>query len=164
MKRQLKAEDSIDISDYLIQFLRELPSVRNYKKRGIRSTWEANHIKELANDSRNTEFKSTRSVQGDFFWAEQKVDFVPSNLGEGKGFVFYFLCNSCERRVKYLYYMSMISEPLCRTCCRLGYKQSTRKERSLSRLINRPYLSSEHKYLLMKEIGITREDIKGFLV
>lgn len=148
----------IDISEYVREFL------FNVKKQGgalnANHASGAIHMKELLNNPAYTTFKSIRDFRdGFFYWNEQKVDYVPSNLGRGRGYLFYFICNGCGRRIKYLYECTPLDTPLCRICCCLGYKEPSRKARYLSRLLRKSYLSSEAKYMLIKRAGITREDI-----
>jgi hypothetical protein len=148
----------INITDYIRQGIFEL------KRKGLCFNFshplEAERLKQLLNDPRNTTFKSTRDpADGLYFWHEQNVTFVRSNLGHDKGAIFYFLCNSCHRRVKFLYEYSSCYPPLCRKCCRLGYKYPTRKSQDLSRILRKPYLSSEDKHWIIKRAGITKEDI-----
>lgn len=136
----------IEINDYLVHFLREV-SLGERQNVEIKTLWQAQRIKGLMDIAKNT----------------QKFDFVPSNLGNGKGFIFYFLCNGCGRRARYLYFRNTISEPLCRICCRLSYKRPSRKTRALSRILHKPYLSSEDKYIIMERAGVTKEDLRSFL-
>jgi hypothetical protein len=148
----------INITDYIRQGIFEL------KRKGLCFNFshplEAERLKQLLNDPRNTTFKSTRDpADGLYFWHEQNVTFIRSNLGHDKGAIFYFLCNSCHRRVKFLYEYSSCYPPLCRKCCRLGYKYPTRKSQDLSRILRKPYLSSEDKHWIIKRAGITKEDI-----
>jgi hypothetical protein len=150
--------DRKDITDYVRAFVLHM---RNTQGRvfDTRHRSSVEYMVEMMNKPENTAFKSIRDVLGDGrpFWYEQKVDFVASNLR--RGFVFYFRCNGCYRRVKYLYQYSMLKPPLCRICCRLPYPQPSRQARRFSRLIRQPYLSSEAKYMLIKRAGITAEDI-----
>lgn len=161
-KRKLHTDvERINISDYMRGFVCELSQKENSPVK-ITRPFEAERIKGLMNISANTTFKSIADFRSGIpFWDEQKVDFVPSNLG--KGFIFYFLCNNCGKRVKNLYFPSMVEEPLCMRCCRLQYKQPRRKQRVLSELLGRNYLSTEHKYMAMKKLGITRDDIENYL-
>jgi len=150
--------DRKDITDYVrafIFYMRESQGrVFDTRHRG-----NVSYMVELMNDPRNTAFKSVRDVFGDGrpFWHEQRVDVVPSNLR--RGFVFYFRCNGCGYRVKYLYEYSTMKTPLCRICCRLKYPQPSRNARRLSKLIRQPYLSSEAKRQIIKRVGITMEDV-----
>jgi hypothetical protein len=124
----------------------------------LRHPGEVRNMVEAMNKPENTTYKSRRDFRdGGYFWNEQRVDFVSSNLK--RGHIFYFRCNGCARRVKYLYEYSMLMSPLCRICCRLRYEQPSRKARYLSRLIRKPYLSSEAKYALIKRAGITIQDV-----
>jgi len=49
-----------------------------------------------------------------------KLTYTISNLG--KGFVFWFICNICGKKVRYLYFPPHTSVSACRTCHRLAYK------------------------------------------
>ena len=157
-KEPLEINSRKDITEYVRSFVwymrRSQGRVFDTRHRG-----NVEYMVELMSNPENTAFKSARDFLGDgqYYWHEQRVDFVPSNLK--KGFIFYFRCNGCYRRVKYLYEYAVTKSPLCRICCRLPYRQPLRKERQLSRLINRPYLSSEAKYMLIKRAGITVEDV-----
>jgi hypothetical protein len=149
--------DRKDITDYVRAFtlhMREKGHVFDTRHEG-----NVRYMVELMNKPENTTFKSVRDLQEDrYYWDYQKVDFVRSNLK--RGFIFYFVCNGCGRRVKYLYEYSVMRTPLCRICCRLDYEPPTRKARELSRLIRKPYLSSEAKYALIKKAGITEDDVR----
>lgn len=79
-----------------------------------------------------------------------EIDFIPSNLG--KGYVFYFLCNGCDKKVRHLYLPYEYSSILCRECHHLRYKQPDRKTRRLSRLIHKPYLSQDDKERVIEMI------------
>ena len=149
----------IDISEYVREFI-----VQTRKKEG--RLLNANHLvdamrmKDRLNCPESTVYKSVRDIRtGFFYWNEQGVDYVPSNLGNGRGYLFYFICNGCGHRAKHLYEYSGIHSPLCRKCCHLHYRGPTRKERDLSRWGKKPYLSSEAKYMMAKRFGITKEDI-----
>ncbi len=155
--------ESIGISDYLRAFLQELYTMESSRTE-LRTLGEATRIKGLMNIPENTLFKSLKDMRsGQPYWYEQEVDFIPSNLGKNRGFTFYFICNSCQRRVRHLYFLSPFNEPLCRLCGHLHYKQPNRKTRGLSRLINKEYLSTEAKYTLMKRAEINKSDIENYL-
>ena len=111
----------IDIGDYLREFIMDIRK-REGQVFKTNHSGEVSYLKELLNTPKNTAFKSVRDFNtGIPFWNEQRVDYVPSNLGNGRGYIFYFICNNCSRRVKHLYEYSTLESPLCRTCCRLGY-------------------------------------------
>jgi hypothetical protein len=119
----------INISDYIRNCLAHIfpcadqPVMIKYRE-------QAEEIKVLANIPYNTRFKSMRDLQtSQPYWNKQLVDFVPSNLG--KGYLFYFICNGCKRRVKYLYEWTTLDTPLCRTCCRIGYKRNQKRRLGL---------------------------------
>lgn len=119
--------ERIDIGDYIRRFFRDQKN-KWWTSSSITSFKEAKNLKEFLNDPKNTTFKSMRDLDGLYYWDDQDVDFVPSNLGEGKGYIFYFICIGCDRRVKYLYEYNMCRAPLCRTCCRLSYRTPLRKK------------------------------------
>jgi len=152
----------ICIGDYVRNFILDIR-----KKEGrvfnTNHPGEVAYMKELLNTSKYAEHKSTRDFNtGLYFWNEQKVDYVPSNLGSGKGYIFYFICNGCRQRVRYLYEYSTLNSPLCRICCRLGYETPPNRARELIRLLRKwhdPYYSSEVRYMIAKHAGITKEDI-----
>lgn len=48
------------------------------------------------------------------------LTYTLSNLG--KGFIFWFVCNGCGRRVRFLYIPPHSEDFLCRVCHRLVYK------------------------------------------
>ncbi len=153
----------INTSDYVRAFTRHIEQTQGRTIRG-HHLGEALHLQELLHVSENTSSKSLRDMQtGEYFWGQQKLALVPSNLGRGKGFNWYFICNGCQKRVKYLYEQSTLRSPLCRVCCRLGYHQPNRKARTLSRLIRKPYISTETKWAIIKHAGITRADIPEVL-
>ena len=162
-RKSITALDRKDITDYVRAFvlhMRNKGRVFNTRHQG-----EVMNMVEQMNRPEHTIFKSLRDIQGNYlYWNEQKVEFVPSNLGQDRGYIFYFRCNGCGRRVKYLYEHSMLEFPLCRHCCRLPYEQPSRKTRDLSRAIRKPYLSSETKYMLIKRAGITMEDVAAATV
>ena len=114
----------INITDYLRIFLLELSRHEKRPLIKLRIRFEAERVKGLLNIAKNTPFKSFRDIQGIPYWDDQPVDYIPSNLG--RGYLFYFLCTHCGRRVKYLYEYSLASEPICRKCCRITYRRNKR--------------------------------------
>lgn len=147
-----------NITDYIKQGIFEMRRKGYYFN--LNNPQEAIRLKELLNDPQNTSFKSGRDpMDGFYYWHEQKVDFVHSNLGNDKGSVFYFICNNCNKRVKFLYEYSSLYPPICRKCCRLGYRYPNRKEKDLSRVLRKPYFSQEDKHWIIKRAGITKEDV-----
>lgn len=115
----------LDIAEYKKAFLFEL-SQKEKREVNVNSPFEVERIKGLINIPENTAFKSLGDIRsGVPYWEEQKVDYIASNLG--RGYIFYFLCNHCGRRVKYLYEYDMTLSPLCRVCCRITYRRERRK-------------------------------------
>ena len=115
----------IDIAEYKKAFLFEL-SQKEKREVNVNSPFEVERIKGLINIPENTAFKTLSDIRSGLpYWEEQKVDYIASNLG--RGYIFYFLCNHCGRRVKYLYEYDMTLSPLCRVCCRITYRRERRK-------------------------------------
>ncbi len=50
-----------------------------------------------------------------------KLAYTRSNLG--KGFIFWFICNLCGKKVRYLYFPPNSEVMACRSCHRLAYKK-----------------------------------------
>lgn len=69
----------------------------------------------------NTDFTEPNKV---------KLTYSKSNLG--KGYIFWFTCNLCNRRVKYLYFPPNSTILACRNCHRLTYdkQKESKKMRS----------------------------------
>lgn len=154
----MERAERLDITDYVQTFM------LNFKqKKGVLLKINyfdgADYLKQLLNSPENKICSPLESINEFFYWSPQKVDFIPSNLGKNKGYVFYFICIYCETRVKYLYKYRTYESPMCRTCCKLGYVPPSRRARNISRLIRKPYLSSEAKYLIVKYAGITKKDV-----
>jgi len=66
----------------------------------------------------NTEFTEPNKV---------KLTYTKSNLD--KGYVFWFICNICGRRVKYLYFPPNSTVLACRNCHRLTYDKQNESKR-----------------------------------
>lgn len=113
--------EKIDITEYLTRFLIFHKKTEWWLPIHPTTLNEATQVKDFLNKPNNTASKSVRDLQGFYYWDDQKIDFIPSNLGEGYGFIYYFICNGCHRKVKYLYEYSKCNTPLCRICCRLSY-------------------------------------------
>src|SRR3989344_4028033 len=54
-----------------------------------------------------------------------KLTYTKSNLN--KGFIFWFICNLCGRRVRYLYFPPNSEVLACRTCHRLAFRKKNKK-------------------------------------
>lgn len=148
----------ISATDYVRNFARHIERTEGRRIRG-HYIGEAMHLQELLHIPANTASKSVQDIQtGEYFWGVQKVAFVSSNLGRGKGFVWYFICNGCGRQVKFLYEPSLLRSPVCRVCCRIGYRQPNRGTRTLSRLLRQAHLSQEAKLIIIKQAGLTKAD------
>jgi hypothetical protein len=149
--------DRIDITDYVRTAILELEA--NGYKYDLRQPPYVHELQKLLNDPVNTTFKSLRDIRSGIpFWNKQEVEFVLSNLGTGRGALFYFVCNECRGRVKYLYTDSLCSSPVCRKCAKLGYRNYPKKARQVARLLMQNSLSSEDRQFLIKLTGITSAD------
>jgi len=123
----------IDIFDYVRAFVRELEKLENKPRIKFNNEFEALRVKELMNIPEKTRFKSINDLRGNPYWHFQEVDYVLSNLGKGRGVLFYFICNRCDRRVKYLYFYTETEPPLCRKCCQLPYRSANYQKRKIAR-------------------------------
>lgn len=63
-----------------------------------------------------------------------RMTYTKSNLG--RGFVFWFICGVCGRKVRYLYIPPNSQISACRTCHRLAYgeQNDSKSVRSLNRI------------------------------
>lgn len=66
------------------------------------------------------------------------ITYTKSNLS--KGFVFWFVCNCCGRRVRYLYFPPNSEVLACRRCHRLAYKKQNENRPNLFRKIVGEYI------------------------
>jgi len=97
----------------------------------IKHPYDAETIKHQINDNFH-QFNCLMVPQHD---SVLKVDYIKSNL---RGFVFYFVCNRCEGRVKHLYQAEQGGQLACRACHRLWYKKKSQKGTELRRLLKNP--------------------------
>lgn len=129
----------IDIFDYVRSFVQELSELERSRIK-FNNEFDAERIKGLMNLPEKTRFKSINDLRGNPYWHFQEVDYVPSNLGKGRGVLFYFICSRCDRRVKFLYFYTEVEPPICRQCCQLPYRSASYKERKVA---------TENKFLTM---------------
>lgn len=150
----------INAADYVREFTRVIEQKEGRRVRG-KHLGEAMHLQQLLHLPESTSSKSVRDLKsGEYFWGHQKVEYVRSNLGIGKGYVWYFICNGCERRVKFLYESTPLRSPLCGRCQRISYRQPSRSSRKLSRLLKAPQPSTETKRVIIKLAGIRMSDFE----
>ncbi len=128
--------DTIDISDYVMRFLDELAKSES-RRTTIRDESDAFRIKTLMDYRANTTPESMLELSSQPYWKYQKVSYVRSNLGDRRGFTFYFICEKCGRNAKRLYYHTYVAPPICRRCFGLPYPQSTRPMKKISRYLRR---------------------------
>lgn len=75
-----------------------------------------------------------QEVNGEVVFTEAnsiKLTYTKSNLG--KGFVFWFICNICGRKVRYLYIPPNSHILACRACHRLAYRKQNEENYKLWR-------------------------------
>ena len=95
-------------------------------------------VKKLVNDiGSGTTINLRKDFNGKIEFTESnhiKITYTKSNLG--KGFIFWFLCNLCASRTRYLYIPPNSHILACRKCHRLAYdrQNDSRNLRELSRL------------------------------
>lgn len=144
-KHKVHEVKRLNITSYILSFLAEL-NQRGMKMEKIRTLSDATLVRDFLNTP-GDHYKTPFMVcQKSYNW--QQVDFVPSNLG--RGYIFYFICNRCRRKAKHLYQPYEYSQPRCRNCYHLSYKQPDRRTRKISRLIHQPYLSRDDRERIMK--------------
>ena len=132
-KSLLSRVSRVNSTDYVRTFLLELAVLEKKPYIQLNSPAVAERIKGLLNIPKNTTFKSLSDIEtGLPYWDEQLVDYIDSNLGQG--YIFYFICNRCGRKVKYLYEYDMTRSRLCRICCRFEYRRSKHTARKLTYL------------------------------
>jgi len=99
--------------------------IRNYLLNNSEQSrgWDLNEertVKEIIRHIEATIGVNLKNNEGDLTEPNKiKLTYTKSNLG--KGFVFWFVCNICGRRVKYLYFPSSSSILACRRCHKLTY-------------------------------------------
>ena len=123
-----------DATMYVKQMMRQVPEYRSGQFK-VKTASDAESVLMFLNNPANTCSKSFSDIlTGTPYWNHQLISYVPSNLG--KGYIFYFICNGCLKRVKYLYQYHSTEPPTCRTCCSLDY---IRKSHSTRPTVNLKY-------------------------
>jgi len=91
----------------------------------IKDTYKVNLTQTINNETKQTKPNSIN------------LTYTKSNLG--KGFILWFICNGCGKKVRFLYFTPYSEELLCRTCHRLAYrKQNLKKDKLIKELIKNP--------------------------
>lgn len=138
--RRVDLAPKIKATDALTAFLKELevrvdaglviPEGLDFRGYRIRTFEAAEWVKNTISKPPARHFNSLLAVQSYHqYW--QRWDYLPSNLG--KGYVFFFICDRCESRVRGLYMPDGLFRYLCRICHRLAYPARSQ------RLINQPH-------------------------
>lgn len=121
--------------------------VRNFlfelDSKAIGRTFNLNNEEDIKNLLQRIEIGTTFNLKQEKGEEEEftkpnsvRMTYTKSNLG--KGFVFWFICNICGRRVKYLYFPPSSQVLACRICHRLAYENQNENKRLriLSRLLD----------------------------
>lgn len=118
-KRSIKSYYRIYAMDCVYCLLQELSSkeLSAYKDMRIRNDQDAYGILLVLNGP-SVQYKALQEHQSKHEpW--QTFEYIKSNLGNG--YIFYFVCNRCDKRASYLYSPNGISNYLCRRCHSLKY-------------------------------------------
>lgn len=70
-----------------------------------------------------------------------KITYSLSNLG--RGYIFWFVCNHCNLKSRFLYCPPNSNRILCRLCHRLAYKKQNTRNKEVAMLIKNPQLISK---------------------
>lgn len=121
-RRKIKLLQRLDSSEIIKSFVRQYKGAfpDSSQSKGLRVTneSEAEYLLDMLNNPGSQCYPVLMNIQGmDGNW--QTFGYVQSNLGHG--FVFYFICNNCDRRTRHLYMPSGCSEFMCRICYQLKY-------------------------------------------
>jgi len=76
---------------------------------------EAEWILSIINEYQPARYMSLLDIETG---EKQQFTYIASNL---RGYIFYFLCNGCDKKVKYLYRPERRWRFLCRSCHKLSY-------------------------------------------
>lgn len=152
----------VDITDYLREFLIHLAK-HDGRRVEIRSEDDARRVLGFINVPENTRYKSIGNGDAPI-WNQQKIVCIASNLQNG--YLFYFICNGCGGRVKYLYQYYLLEPPLCRRCLRIPYPSMQYAERKRRRISNMREANVKGLPLphSSREIDITIEKPKGQII
>jgi len=122
--RKVGSSPMINVKDTLFGFLKEvkeskqlLPTAVVLEDCRIKTNQEAVWVLNTLNTAQSR-YSSLRNIysQGQYW---QRWALKPSNLG--KGYVFYFICDGCERHARHLYCPDGQNRYLCRVCHGVSY-------------------------------------------
>jgi hypothetical protein len=127
--RRVGLSHSINSTDAIFAVIKELvdrelllPEGVSLKDYRLRTAYEADWLLGAVN-SPQSRLNSLIAVQS-YHQSWQRFDYVWSNLNTGA--VFYFLCDQCGRRVKYLYQPDGTLNYRCRVCHKVRYPAKTK--------------------------------------
>lgn len=107
---------------------------------------EENLKKFLALVEKGARMNLKQEVNGKFEYSDPntvKLTYTPSNLG--RGFIIWFVCNECGRKVRTVYMPPSNPKCLCRVCHRLNYeKQNKTRDKLVNKLLANPDLRSRY--------------------
>jgi hypothetical protein len=142
-KAIVEDQQRIDVGQTIRKgYLESTGAFRNLYKKEINLKNEADVNQFIQMLEKSVSINQTRtngSISKDTKLNNIKLTYTKSNLK--KGFIFWFKCNRCDRRVKHLYMPENSEELLCRNCHRLAYKkQNTKMDRIVTNLLKNPSL------------------------
>lgn len=119
-RHRVDSDRRIDSSAVVTAFMRELRWQQGkLRSLDIKYKEDADYIRDFMNNPfMASEFGSLLNIQSQHQnW--QSFEYIQSNLG--RGYMFYFICSSCDSRVKFLYKPDPESPYWCRKCHGLEY-------------------------------------------
>lgn len=117
-----------NISSFIRKYLSDLPESSIYRNYDLRV--ESDVIRLIENIESSVTVNLKREKDGEFEYSEPnnvKLTYTLSNLG--RGYIFWFQCNVCDRRVRYLYIPPFSYVLACRVCHRLVYEKQKQGKR-----------------------------------
>lgn len=134
-KRPIVEESQIISSVVCVRnFLLQRPRYETFKTLNLNNETDVKNVIEQI--ELGTTINLTKEISGKIETTEPnliKMTYTKSNLD--KGFIFWFVCNICKARVKYLYFPPNSPILACRNCHKLCYKNqnSSKKFRNMDK-------------------------------
>lgn len=133
----IENSQSISASVFVRNYYLELKQYEPVGNKGSFNLKDEHFVKDLIGKiEQNSTFNLKQEINGKTEFTEPNkilLTYTKSNLG--KGFVFWFICGVCGRKVRYLYIPPNSEVSACRICHRLTYGQQNdnKRFRSLNR-------------------------------
>lgn len=129
---------TVFVRNFYLELIRKVPAGKRDKHGLTKEEFVKDLIKKVESEST---INLKQEVNGKIEFTEQnkvKMTYTRSNLG--KGFIFWFICEVCGRKVRYLYIPPNSQVSACRACHRLAYdcQNDNKRSRGLNRLLNNP--------------------------